>query len=346
MSLKRGSVLGLLVLCLVRVGSGDAQAQGNSGENRGNRYGTTQTVDGDGGGLSALRSQMAVMQAQLDQALAKIALLQAALNSEVSAREAGDAVLQTTIAGLTPGVSLETLNAAIAVEAGARATADASLEGQIANEVAARAAADATFAPLSSVTPLTALVPLASYVTVASGDINGLAGPHVIFSGANVHIRSGHFSGDSLEQNGKGNLIVGYNESGYSPAERGGSHTVVVGPYHRYNFGVGLVAGYNNRLGGDGATIGGGFSNNAGGEFSTVSAGSNNNATNLLASVGGGDSNTASGSNAVVAAGQSNQATGDLSSVLGGTSNTASGLFSTVGGGSSVTNSDPFTFVP
>src|SRR5688500_8632493 len=116
MSLKRGSVLGLLVLCLVLVGTDKAQAQGNSG-NRGNRFGTTQTVESDGGGLSALRSQMAVMQAQLDQALAKIALLQAALNAEVSARQAGDATLQTTLAGLTPGVSLETLNAAIALEA-------------------------------------------------------------------------------------------------------------------------------------------------------------------------------------------------------------------------------------
>ena len=328
MSLKRGSVLGLLVLCLVLVGTIEAQAQGNSGGNRGNRYGTTQTVEGDGGGLSAIRTQMAAMQAQLDQALTKIALLQAALNAEVSARQTGDATLQTTLAGITPGVSLETLNAAIAVEAGARLTADASLEGQIANEVAARAAADATFAPLSSVTPLTALVPLASYVTVASGDINGLAGPHVIFSGANVHVRNSW--GSSFTQNGLGNLVLGYNEpSGYVPEERGGSHNLVVGPNHRYNSPIGLITGYANKLGAMGASVTGGVNNTASGQFSSVTGGSENVASGQVASVAGGYANEAAGSAAAVSGGNGNRATGDFSSVSGGLGNTAGTAYST-----------------
>ena len=347
MSLKRGSVLGVLVLCLVLVGTSNVQAQGNS-ENRGNRIGTTtSSLDYDGGGLSALRTYVTSLLTQLEQSLAKVAQLEAALNSEISARQAADAALQAAINGLKPGITQADLDAAIASEANTRATADASLEGQIANEAAARAAADATFAPLSAVTPLTALVPLASYVTVATGDINGLAGPHVIFNGANVHVRSGDSSGDSLVANGKGNLIVGYNESaGYSPAERAGSHNVVVGPNHRYNFGVGFVVGYDNRLGGLAASVGGGYLNNAGGDFSTVSAGSRNWTTGMFASVSGGDSNTASGSNAAVSAGQNNQATGDLSSVSGGLNNAATANHSTVGGGSNITNSTAFTFKP
>ena len=95
-----------------------------------------------------------------------------------------------------------------------------------------RGVLDATLAPLTS---------LATYVTVDTGTINDLAGPHIIFTGVNLHIRSGHFSGNSYTQNGLGNLVLGYNEPSDStfPAERDGSHNLVVGPNHRYNFGVG-----------------------------------------------------------------------------------------------------------
>src|SRR5690242_9838303 len=65
---------------------------------------------------------------------------------------------------------------------------------------------------------------LAPYVSVQTGPINGLAGPHVIFTGANVHIRSGSGSTDDdttsqLGGDGKGtltslgNLVIGYDES-------------------------------------------------------------------------------------------------------------------------------------
>ena len=184
-----------------------------------------------------------------------------------------------------------------------------------------------------------------SYVTISAGTIDDLPGPHVIFTGANVHIRNG--SSDSFVPNGRGNLILGYNESGgASPAERGGSHNVVVGPYHRYNFGVGLVVGYNNRLGGLAASVAGGGNNNASADLSSVSGGSNNQATGIAASVSGGDSNTASGSNASVSAGVMNQAAGDLSSVSGGYNNAATAPYSTVGGGQNHTNATAFTFVP
>lgn len=340
MSLKRGSVLGVLVLYLVLVGIVDVQAQGSSG-NRGMRLVTT-TLESD---TSSLRAQVDAMQAQLDQALATIAQLQTALNSEVSARQAADAVLQNNI-DTAGGVTQAVLDAAIAAEANTRSTADAALEGQIANEAAAREASDATLTEFdATLAPLIPLAPLAPYVAVATGEINGLAGPHVIFSGANVHVQSG--SGDSFVKNGRGNFVIGYNEpSGYVPAERGGSHNLVVGANHRYDFAVGLITGYASRLGHMGASVSGGFGNTASGMFSSVSGGRSNEASGQFAHVSGGDSNVADGNTAAVSAGQSNHATGALSSVSGGSTNTASAVLSTVGGGANQINATGFSFVP
>jgi hypothetical protein len=345
MSLKRESVLGVLILCMVLMGTASIQAQGKGKASVKKQPAATKSIQTKGSATAAAKKpapavvetedsatsvkvQIATLQLKLDQALAEIAQLKTAMQG---------------IGG--GGVSQATLDAAIAAEAAARAGGDAALQGSIDEEEAARTTAMAALQV--DVDALEPLVPLASYVSIETGTVNDLQGPHVIFTGANVHIRSGHSWGDSLAQNGKGNLILGYNESGgYDPAERNGSHNVVVGPFHRYNFGVGLVVGYNSRLGGDGASVSGGLSNNAGGEFSSVTGGSNNQATALAASVSGGDSNFASGANASVSAGQMNQASGDLSSVSGGNSNAATAILSTVGGGSNQTNSVGFTFVP
>jgi hypothetical protein len=345
MNLKRGSVFGVLILSLVLISTVEAHAQ------------------------AGVPGRIAALQTQVDQALAKIAQLQAALAAEASARQAADTTLQNNINAIAGGgVTQAAVDAAIAAEATARdvavaaeaslrAAADTALEGQIATEAATRSAFDATLAPL------TALAPLATYVSVNTATINGLAGPHVIFSGVNVHIRSGHTSGNSYTQNGKGNLILGYNEPSDSalPTERGGSHNVVVGPNHRYNFGVGLVVGGENKLGADGASVSGGFSNTAlglsssvtggfsntaSGEYSSVSAGARNSGSGDFSSVSGGVDNTASGNTAAVSAGQGNIASGDLSSVSGGMNNTASGVFSTVGGGNSLTNAGFSSFIP
>jgi len=348
MFLKRGSVLGVFVLGLVLSGATEAQAQGNGNVPRGNPRATTSLIDD---GSTAVKAQIAALHAELDQALATIAQLQTALTAEISARQAGDTTLANSIGaisggGVTMAAVEAAVGAAVAAEATTRAAADGALQGSLDNEKAARAAADTSLqGGLDALAPVMTLAPLATYVTIASGAMDGLPGPHVIFNGANVHIRNG--AADSFAHNGLGNLIVGYNESaGYSPSERGGSHNVVVGPYHRYNFGVGLVVGLNNRLGGDAASVGGGMNNNAGADLASVSAGSNNQATGVAASVSGGDSNTASGSNASVSAGFMNQATGDLSSVSGGYNNAATGSYSTVGGGSNLTNGTGLTFIP
>ena len=353
MRLKRGSVLGVLVLCLVLVGTVAIQAQGNSG-NRGRSPANTLETDD---GITSVKAQIAALQLKLDQALASIAQLQSALAAEVSARQAADTTLQNSMGGVNGGVSQAALDAAIAAEAAARSDADMAesaaraggdnaLQGSIDNEAATRASAvTALQGSIDVLAPLKPLAPLADYVSVETGAIEDLAGPHVIFTGVNVHIRSG--VPNSFWANGRGNLIVGYNESaGYSSAERGGSHNVVVGPYHRYNFGGGFAAGSNNRLGGDGASVSGGARNNADAVFASISGGSNNQATGGYSSVSGGDSNIASGSNAAVAAGFMNEATGDLSSVSGGYDNEAAAQYSTVGGGQNLTNSTGFTFVP
>jgi hypothetical protein len=344
-NLKRGSVLGGIIVGLVLVCGVEAKAQGN-GKNGGHSIGTTSlSFDYDWGGLTALRTYVTSLITQIEQSKVKIAQLEAALNNEISARQAGDAALQSAINGISGGgVTQAALDAAIASEAAARAaadtaeantraTADAALEGQIANEAAAREALAETVADLeTAVAPLASLselAPLADYVSVSSDPINGLAGPHVIFHGANVHIQSG--SGDSLIKNGRGNLIVGYNELYHTDSvERGGSHNVVIGLGHRYDFETGLVAGYVNRLGHQATSVtGGGFNDTS--EFAaSVTGGSNNNASGPYSTVTAGDMNVASGANAAVNGGSRNTASHDLSAVSGGLSNTTTGVYSVV----------------
>ena len=318
----RVSAVGVMALCLVLLSAVPSLAQ-----------------------TQGIPARIDALQAQLNQALARIAQLQAALDADAAARKGGG------------GVSQEALDAAIAVEAAARTAADLALQGNVDAEAAARAGADTTIqanidseasARAAFDNTLAPVMALAPYVKVDTGTINDLKGPHVIFTGVNLHIRSGEASGNSYVQNGLGNLVVGYNEPSDTsfPVERGGSHNVVVGPNHRYNFGVGLIVGGASRLGNDGASVSGGFMNTASGLFAAVGAGLRNEASGDFASVSGGADNVASGNTGVVAAGQLNQATGDLSAVTGGFNNVSSGVFSTVGGGSGLVNAVGFTFIP
>jgi TolA-binding protein len=72
------------------------------------------------------------------------------------------------------------------------------------------------------------------YMTVETGELEGLTGPHVIFEGVNVHVRSGSgLTDDNTDKEefpepgvgednvftGLGNLIVGYNEDADEDAE-------------------------------------------------------------------------------------------------------------------------------
>jgi hypothetical protein len=69
---------------------------------------------------------------------------------------------------------------------------------------------------------------LNGYLRVEPGEINGLHGPHAIFEGVNVHVRSGSGqTSDGGELVGLGNLVVGYNEApeGLVQGDRGAPTT-------------------------------------------------------------------------------------------------------------------------
>jgi hypothetical protein len=177
---------------------------------------------------------------------------------------------------------------------------------------------------------------LGPYVSVVMGLVDGVNGPHIYFTGANIHIVSGHTTtADTVT--GLGNLIIGYDElfPGQVP-NRGGSHNLVIGRFHSFTssaFG-GLVAGERNTISAVEASVSGGQRNTASGIFASVSGGIGNTASADFASVSGGSSNTASGRVAAsVSGGQGNTASGNFASVSGGIGNTASGPFSSVIGG-------------
>ena len=209
---------------------------------------------------------------------------------------------------------------------------------------------------------------LGPYVSVDSGEENGLKGPHLIFSGANVHIESG--SGTTVDTTGLGNLVVGYDEdsadSSAIDSNRIGSHNLVIGPQHEFTASGGVVSGYANftstnyssvtggecnaagsapypfycnRTGGasDAASVSGGVSGNASGFESSVSGGTSNTASGSISSISGGQNNTASGPASSIDGGWKNTASNYQSSVSGGESNTASGYHSSILGGNGIT---------
>ena len=144
------------------------------------------------------------------------------------------------------------------------------------------------------------------FVYVETDEIRGVTGPHWIFEGVNVHVRSGsgntHDSCDSLHDpdfpnceslTGLGNLIIGYNEplppAGARPRNiRTGSHNFVMGDFHTYSSFGGFVVGINNKVTAEYASVCGGANNEASGALSSVSGGHLNTASGIGASVSGG----------------------------------------------------------
>jgi hypothetical protein len=182
-------------------------------------------------------------------------------------------------------------------------------------------------------------------------------------SGINLQIVSGSGATNG-PTNGRGNLIVGYNEE-LGRRDRGGSHNVVIGPQHGYSGSGGLVSGFANVVSNEAATVVGGFGNEASGVSSTVCGGQFNKAAGLDATVAGGRFNRADGLDtsvhggacnyagpgpvpecdpkesgeadlpgaSTVSGGRDNAALADFASVSGGRENTASGVASAVSGG-------------
>jgi hypothetical protein len=190
-------------------------------------------------------------------------------------------------------------------------------------------------------------------------------GHDVVFTDVNVHIRSGCGSTDGAV-NGRGNLIVGYNEDIGSDALRGGSHNLIVGSDHNYSSYGGLVAGQSNTISGiyasvsggrnniasgDGASVHGGgepessYGNTASGVYSYISGGRGDQATGSYASIAGGVGNIASYFDSAICGGFANVASGSYSTVCGGESNEAAGSASAVSGGYQRTASGPDDWV-
>lgn len=151
-------------------------------------------------------------------------------------------------------------------------------------------------------------------------------------TGVNVQLVNG--LGETETTNGLGNLIVGYNELGNEISDdRTGSHNLVVGNKNSYLSFGGLVAGSDNTVSGQFASVGGGELNRATGDFSVVAAGYSNVAESPHSAVLGGAGNGATGEFGVVVGGISNEASGFQSLVSGGANNIASGSRSVVSGG-------------
>ena len=165
------------------------------------------------------------------------------------------------------------------------------------------------------------------FVSVETEEMEGLAGPHWIIEGANVHVRSGSRRTDDHCRlptpgwpnceilTGLGNLIIGYNEQvGQGPPAfsevRTGSHNLVVGRGHSYSSFGGFVAGSLNQIVGPNSSVAGGHFNTASGLSSTVCGGNQNEASGDVASVSGGLRNVASGRAASVSGGGGARGTG------------------------------------
>ncbi len=127
-------------------------------------------------------------------------------------------------------------------------------------------------------------VALSKYVKVDTKEISGMSGPHVLITGANVHVRSGSgFTNDNGSATGLGNLIIGYNEN-TTPTPilvRNGSHNLVGGSLNSFSSYGGVVFGVQNVSGMPYASVLGGNENRAQGQHSTVYGGFRNMAVNL-----------------------------------------------------------------
>lgn len=121
---------------------------------------------------------------------------------------------------------------------------------------------------------------LDKYVKIETNPLNGVTGPHILITGANVHVRSGSgFTNDNGTLKGLGNLIIGYNESS-AVLSRTGSHNLIGGSLNSFSSFGGMVFGLQNTISGQYASVLGGNGNTAVGSNSTVYGGLNLTAAN------------------------------------------------------------------
>jgi hypothetical protein len=316
-------------------------------------FGAVRTaVDDNAAKIAALTATIQAMQAQLqahEDAFINIGDFITNLNLGLTTVQNEEVVQSNAIGALTNTVdaqaeTIRSLSARLAA-AEAQAAAVPALIARLATaEAEVVAARDGVSAIQAS--PVMALAP---YVSVFP-----LPAPLIRFSGANLQVVNGR--GFTQTANGLGNLIVGYDEGvagaptcslgffvdeasclanggTWATGHKSGSHNVVIGPFHSYSQFGGLVAGAQNTISGEFATVTGGLDNAATVYAASVSGGQFNRAANFAASVSGGNGNAATNQYASVSGGSSNTASGAQSSVCGGTLNQATGFTATVSGG-------------
>jgi len=184
----------------------------------------------------------------------------------------------------------------------------------------------------TQLTAAQSVLALAPYVSLDPNAENGVAGPNIVFQGANVTVRSSQTNGDGT---GTGNLIVGWDEVP-SPAPsplRTGDNNLVCGNDNNFTSSGGFVAGYLNTVSGAEASVSGGRLNVASDQCSSISGGYNNFSDAFCSSVSGGDNNHASGLYSSASGGYVNTASGTYSSVSGGAFGIANDHATSVSGG-------------
>lgn len=213
----------------------------------------------------------------------------------------------------------------------------------------------------SNAAAITATEDALQYVSVIDGELNGMAGPHFIIEGANVHVRSGAGSTSEgcsgqdfgcLNRTGLGNLIIGYNESRepwidtvangeYVAQQTNGAYNstatlCAAEPAFRDTDGLplcdrregshGLIIGrWNNNMGY--ANFVAGLANDVGGHFVAVIGGQQNSATANYSVVSGGLLNRAYGFGSSVSGGYYNMTGLGIDSGLGRFASVSGGTF-------------------
>lgn len=249
-------------------------------------------IDGD---LSDAESAIATVQGLLSTIQDDLGAVQASVS--MKAEQSDFSTLQSEV--LFTQENLVTVASEIqALQSDLATKADQSEISGLQQALATKAAQSALDAVQQDVEDIqqNAVLALGDYVEVVEHALHGLAGPHLLFQGLNVHLRSGsNATDDGGALRGLGNLVLGYNEepTGLQAGERHGSHNLIVGYNHRYSSFGGLVAGEENTISGPAASISGGSLNTASGNRASVSGGSSNIASGADSCVSGGNSRQA-----------------------------------------------------
>jgi hypothetical protein len=160
-----------------------------------------------------------------------------------------------------------------------------------------------------------------NFVTVSSTG-------NIVFEDTNLIVRNNSGSTDG-DTDGKGNIIIGYNEIDDDSA-RSGSHNLVLGVANSYSSHSGIIAGYDNvQLA----------------EYSSILGGTQNTTTAERSVIAAGQSNVTAGPDSVVIAGHSNHAEGQGSVAVAGLSNFSSGLFTAIVSGTANDATAPYAAV-